>query len=99
MVLWARTAASSSARGLAAAAKWLAVHLPPLPIGLPLRMAGSMALQLLLALVPSVPVRVKDIVVSFEVALSTICADSTWHEHAVPVFVLICELQSASCIV
>lgn len=68
VVLWARTAASSSARGLAAAAKWLAAHLPPLPIGLPLRMAGSMALQLLLALMPSVPVRIKDIVVSFEVA-------------------------------
>lgn len=78
VVLWARTAASRGARGLTAAARWLAAHLPPLPVGLPLRMAGSMALQLLLALVPSVPVRAKDIVVSFEVALCAPCAPLTF---------------------
>ncbi len=52
---------------LLAAGRWAAERLPPLPVHLPLRLAGSMALQLLLALLPSVPVRVKEIEVTFEV--------------------------------
>jgi hypothetical protein len=92
VVLWARTAASSSARGLAAAARWLAAHLPPLPIGLPLRMAGSMALQLLLALMPSVPLRIKDIVVSFEVTLCTMHGALPLHDHAVAIDLLMHKL-------
>lgn len=60
--------ALAAARGAAARAanawEWLSEHAP---VHLPLRLVADAALQLLITLLPSVPVRVKDIQVSFEV--------------------------------
>lgn len=72
-----KVAGAAALRWLVAATRWVAARLPPLPVGLPLRLAGSMALQLLLALVPSMPVRVKDIEVRFEVGCFVILV-SIW---------------------
>lgn len=70
VVQQARAIAAKVLRTLAEAARWVAARLPPLPLHLPLRLAGSMALQLLLALLPSVPVRLKEIEIRFEVSRS-----------------------------
>lgn len=78
----AKAAGATALRRLAAVARWTAARLPPLPVGLPLRLAGSMVLQLLLALVPSMPVRVKDIEVRFEVCRTCFRLSSpalSWH--------------------
>lgn len=59
--------ATEVAEGATVAWEWLSERLP---VHLPLRLAADAALQLLLTLLPSVPVRVKDIEVSFKVRLS-----------------------------
>ena len=62
--------AKRATAAVVAAARWIATHAPPLPVQLPLRLASGALLQLILALLPSVPVRVKEIDIRFEVGLT-----------------------------
>ena len=74
--------ALAAARGAAArgadAWEWLCERTP---VRLPLRLVADAALQLLITLLPSVPVRVKDIKVSFEVCRTSLHVPSCTQLH------------------